>query len=319
MNTRRAIVLNVGLILVVAASAGTTGGEVFPAAPRRVTFEHKPDAVEIILDGRAVASYVFRDDAVHRPFFAHVKTPSGVQVTRNHPPVKGKDPEDHAFMHPGFWMAFADLGGRDFWRNKGPRVVQERNVGLEDAPVFEVRNKYLDGENVLCRETVNFMVLPRPVGYLLIWDSTLEPQIDGLWMGDVEEMGLGVRVATPMAVKSGNGGKITNSAGGVNEVGTWGKPADWCDYSATLDGKHVGVTIMADPANPRKPWFHSRDYGLMVANSFGERAGAPKRTPLDKGKPVRFRFGVLVHETKEPAAVDLPAEFAAFANFLDPR
>ena len=105
--------------------------------------------------------------------------------------------------------------------------------------------------------------------------------------------------------------------GGVNEAGTWGKPADWCDYSGPLEGKHVGVTLMADPANPRKPWFHNRDYGLMVANSFGERAGAPKRLELQKGKPVRFRFGLLVHETKDAPGVDLPAEYDAFVKSMN--
>src|SRR5687767_10231868 len=128
MNTLRLIGLTVGLLLV----AREAPGEVERAAPPRITFDMKADAVVVLFDGREVARYVFRDDATHRPYFAHVKTPSGVQVTRNHPPVKGTDRDDHATMHPGLWMAFADLGGRDFWRNKGPRVVQDRHARHED-------------------------------------------------------------------------------------------------------------------------------------------------------------------------------------------
>jgi hypothetical protein len=294
-------------------------GAADPPAPSRVALAEKPDSVEISVGGRPVASYVVRDPNVHRPYFAHVKTPSGLQVTRNFPPIKGSDPEDHAFMHPGIWMTYADLGGRDFWRNKGPRVVQESFTRRDEAGALEVVNRFLDGEAVICRETVRFTVTPRPAGYLLTWDSTLEPQVEGLWMGDVEEMGLGVRVATPLSVKAGKGGKITNSAGGTNESGTWGKAAEWCDYSGPLDGKHVGITLMADPGNRHKPWFHNRDYGLMVANSFGERAGGPKRLTLEKGKPVRFRFGLLVHESQDAGEVDLGAEYAAFVKSLAAR
>ena len=43
---------------------------------------------------------------------------TGVQVTRNHPPVKDVDAVDHDTMHPGIWLGFGDISGQDFWRNK---------------------------------------------------------------------------------------------------------------------------------------------------------------------------------------------------------
>jgi hypothetical protein len=278
----------------------------------RVGLTEKSGSVDIAIDGKSVAIYVPGDERTHRPYFKDVKTPSGIQVTRNHPPVKDQDADDHADMHPGIWMAYADLGGHDFWRNKGPRVVQEK-LTVRDAGNFETANRYTDGEQTLARETVRYTIVPRPAGYLLVWDTTLEPLVDGLYFGDTEEMGLGVRVATPIAVKRGKG-HITNSAGGANEKGTWGRIAQWCDYAGPLGGKHVGVAVMADPSNPTKTWFHSRDYGFFAANSFGQHAGAPSKIPLAKGKPVRMRFGVLVHEGADAKAVDLPAEFKAFAG-----
>jgi hypothetical protein len=308
MRTLLWFVLSVGFFGPSLATA-----EVDPASPPRVTFEQKKDGVEIRLDGKTVANYVAHDEKIPRPYFAHVKTPSGIQVTRNYPPVKGVDPEDHATLHPGMWMSFADLGGRDFWRNKC-RVVEEKRVKKEDAPTIEVSSKYLDGETVIARDTTQFTILPRAGGYLLMWDTTITPQIDGLWMGDQEEMGVGVRVATGLAVKSGKGGHITSSSGGRNEAGTWGKTADWCDYSGTIDGKSVGVMLMSHPANDRKPWFHTRDYGLMVANSFGKRAGAPEKLALEKGKPLRLQFGVLVHENKEGTEVDLAREYQTYCD-----
>lgn len=267
-------------------------------------------AYDVTLDGKPVATFVpAGDQATHRPYFKQLRTPSGVQVTRNHPP-SGDDPADHATMHPGLWLAFADLGGHDFWRNKGPRVVADKPTEVESG--FEVVNRYVDGELELAREQARYTFHPRPAGYVLTCDSTITPQVDGLYFGDVEEMGLGVRVATPLTVKHGKG-SILNSAGGENEKGTWGKPADWCAYSGLVDGgKRVGVAVMAHPANPTKTWFHSRDYGLLVANSFGPRAGAPAKLPAPKGQPVHYRFGVLVYEGK-PGAVEPSREFAAFA------
>jgi hypothetical protein len=153
---------------------------------------------------------------------------------------------------------------------------------------------------------------------VLTWDATIDPQVDGLYLGSQEEMGLGARVATPIAVKRGSG-HITNSAGETDEKGTWGKTAEWCDYSGPIDGKPVGITLMADPGNAHKTWFHSRDYGVLVANPSGERAGAPAHWPLAKGKPLHLRYGVLVHEAAEKSAVDLSAEYKAFlATAADP-
>lgn len=89
--------------------------------------QQKPDRVIITDAGRPVTTYVFRDDKILRPYFANVHAPGGIQVTRNHPPVAGADPTDHDTMHPGVWLAFGDLSGQDFWRNKA-RVVHVRFV-----------------------------------------------------------------------------------------------------------------------------------------------------------------------------------------------
>jgi hypothetical protein len=216
-------------------------------------------------------------------------------------------------MHPGLWLAFSDLGGHDFWRNKGPKVEQEKLTPMGSTG-FETVNRYVDGTDTVARETNHISFALRPQGYLIIWDSALEPLVDGLYLGGAEEMGLGVRVATPIAVKKGKG-HIHNSLKGADEKGTWGNAAEWCDYNGPIDDKQVGVTLMAHPANPNKTWFHSRDYGLLVANPSGERAGAPAKLPLEKGKPLHLRYGVYVHETPPgEKAPNLANEFKSFAS-----
>src|SRR6185295_6617177 len=81
-------------------------------------FEKKADEFVITCGGRAIATYVWRDEKILRPYFKNVCTLDGLQVTRNHPPIAGKDAVDHADMHPGIWLAFGAINDQDFWRNQ---------------------------------------------------------------------------------------------------------------------------------------------------------------------------------------------------------
>ncbi|MFN5947883.1 MAG: DUF6807 family protein, partial [Pirellulaceae bacterium] len=67
---------------------------------------------------REIGQFVLETSEIPRPHFANLSTPNGTQVTRNHPPLPGVDADDHATMHPGVWIAFGDLSGEDFWRNR---------------------------------------------------------------------------------------------------------------------------------------------------------------------------------------------------------
>ena len=111
----------------------------------------------------------------------------------------------------------------------------------------------------------------RPVGWLLVWDATFTATEQELVFGDQEEMGFGARVASECTEK--NGGALLNSSGAKTAKATWGKPAAWCDYSGTKDGRRVGITLMPGPKNFRESWWHNRDSRkFFVANPFGRAA-----------------------------------------------
>jgi len=60
----------------------------------------------------------------------------------------------------------------------------------------------------------------------------------------------------------------------------------------------VGVTLIPDPANFRRSWFHARDYGFVAANPFGQQAftkGEKSRVEVRAGESLRLRFAVRVH------------------------
>lgn len=274
----------------------------------RVSFHQQPGSLQIKIDEKPFATYVWNDPKILRPYFAHIHAPNGQQVSRRLPPVEGQDATDHADMHPGLWLAFGDLAGADFWRNKGRvqhiEFIDEPTV-TNDSGRFSVRNRYVAVEKTICEEVCRIRIRLHDSGYLINWTSEFSGP-DELSFGDQEEMGLGIRLATPLTVK--NGGQIVNSDGFKNEKGVWGKQADWCDYSGAIDGQQVGIALLPDPRNFRRCWFHARDYGLLVANPFGQNAftkGEKSRIVIKQSEKFQLRFGVLVHSGN----VDLASSF----------
>ena len=287
------------------------------AADPAFGFTQSADRLAITFAGKPVAEYVFRDDKILRPFFAHVHAPGGIQVTRNHPPVAGQDATDHDTMHPGLWLAFGDISGQDFWRNKGRiehvRFVEPLRVEKEQL-AFAAENRLQSTNGQTLGTQISRVALAAlPNGFLLTWQADFLPVAEELVFGDQEEMGLGVRVATKITEK--NGGTILTSTGAKTAKVTWGKSFEWCDYSGELDGHCVGVTLMPDPANFRPSWFHNRDYGLMVANPFGRKAmnqGETSRVVVKKGERLSLRFGIYLHVEPPASQPDLAAAYRQF-------
>jgi len=304
-------------------SGGYAGNE------SRFSFQQEKGKLMVKIDGRVMATYVYDDPKILRPYFANLKAPGGIQVTRNHPPLKGIDSDDHSTMHPGLWLAFGDISGSDFWRNK----ASAEHVGFLTKPHtgknlagFTVKNRYLapvlsakaeTGGDEICRETCRITIMVRPSGYLIIWDSAFSSDKRSFYFGDQEEMGLGVRLATPITVKSGKGGRIIDDQGRINEKQIWGKETLWCDYSGPIEGQFVGVTIMPDPDNFRPCRWHVRNYGFMTANPFGWKAfkqADSSKIRVAKGQEFRLRYGILLHCGADSDSPDLKAAYRDYLN-----
>lgn len=260
--------------------------------------EKLDDRLRISDGADSVGEFVFKDETILRPYFANVRAPGGIPVTRAHPPVPDKDSADHADMHPGIWLGFGDVSGSDFWRNQG-RIVHERFLvepvaqGDRVSCVSVSRMETKDG--AVIAKALNAIILGRVAGgYRLEWNVKISPKIDDFAFGDQEEMGFGVRVATGLTEKSG--GMLTNSDHLTKAENLWGKPADWCDYSRVLDGRRVGVLVVPARTNPQPSWWHVRDYGLLVSNPFGRKAmkqGEVSRIAVPKGSS--YSLGHIVY------------------------
>jgi hypothetical protein len=176
------------------------------------------------------------------------------------------------------------------------------------------------------KRTVRFFAFPdgnRGVDLTSVYSAIDKP----VKFGDTKEAGLcSVRLASSIsadpiltlstgATSTQNADKAKKQPGDENNV--WGKQADWCDESGKINGKEYGVAILNHPSNPLPAKWHARRYGLVGANNIGasefDKKDPHVYTPftIEPGKPVTFRYRVVVHAGDAKAA-DLPEKYKEF-------
>jgi Methane oxygenase PmoA len=268
---------------------------------RALAIESIAGGLRLRLGSQHLGDYIYQDSNTLRPYFCNMKTPSGLSVTRNHPPSEGRDSTDHATMHPGIWLAFGDINGEDFWRNK---AQIKHSQFIERPAVDDGVLQWIDESVLIAQDQKQLGKLRNQIsvrlteaGVLIDWQATLSAGTSPLILGDQEEMGLGVRVSSVITEK--NGGLIINSNGLKSAKATWGQPAQWCDYSGQDSGRSVGITLLASTDSVGPCWWHNRDYGLIVANPFGRAAmqqGAKQQFVIEPNQSLQLRFRALLHD-----------------------
>lgn len=293
---------------VVTRDACAGGGAPTDAATLQLSVRTLDDRVEVTQGDRPVGTFVFRDARMLRPHWANLFGPGGTRLTRNYPPVEGTDATDHADIHSGVWLAFGDLSGHDFWRNKARIEHREFTLAprVEAGRLrFATRSALVSAQGEPVGELLSRHELaPSPFGWLLAWQATLQATQGDLKLGDQEEMGFGARVASDLTEKQH--GQLRSATGLTTAKATWGQPADWCDYADQREPGR-GVLLVPSPRNFRPSWWHNRDYGVFVANPFGRAAmkqGPPSVVTVPQGEQLTLLFGAVLHDGPgfDPAA-----------------
>jgi len=313
------------LISVSLAGLFSLGGEATAASHDRISFRRDPGRLLLLVDGKPMGTYVYENEKILRPYFMNLKAPGDIQVTRHCPPRAGLDDDDHASMHPGLWLAFGDVDGYDFWRNK-ERVKHveflEEPTAQGNEGSFAVLNHYIAQGRIVCEERCDISLRLLPEGHLILWESVFSSKEGEFAFGDQEEMGLGVRLATPIPVRLGKGGRIVDDRGRRNEKSVWGKVSLWCDYAGPVGDAFAGVMIMPSPRNFAPCRWHVRDYGFMAANPFAKKAfkaGPAARTVVAAGQSLSLRFGILLHSAKDEDALDLDKVYREYSKMESAR
>ncbi|MBX9625718.1 MAG: PmoA family protein [Gemmataceae bacterium] len=307
------------------------------------------DAVVFRLGDQVVGKYHVGPDAA-KPHLWPVTAPGGVHVTRAWP--VGEAPPGGTVDHPhhkSAWFCHGDVipegvtlkekssdkrvHGVDFWseaKGHGRMVcveVKEPEVVGPGHVKVATRNEWRtpDGVKVLDEDRV-IHLRELPAGRLWVWDCTLKATAGPVAFGDTKEGSFGIRVHDALSPAAKGGGAVATSDGQTipapvkDDLPIWGRPADWVDYSGTVDGKPVGVAVFEHPDNPARGGWHARAYGLLACNPFARAgSGFPSqkgKTDLfrvEKGGELRLRYAVYAH-TGDAAAGKVAEAYQLFAR-----
>ena len=280
-------------------SEGSVAGE------SGVQLNEEAETIAITLNDRPFTTfrYATSNNGQFRPYFFPVLGPNGREVTRGETSDISKDHVHHRSLY----VAYGEVNDVDLWgegSNSGRVVHQgftQKQGGAVVGRIYTQNNWETQTGDVLMTDTQNFRIYNLPEdAALLDLDLTFIASTGDVHFGDTKEGGI-MSIRVHPSMNASDGGKIENAFGGVNENETWGKRANWCDYSGVVDGTPVGIAVFDHIVNPRYPtYWHVRNYGLMGTNIFG--SGTFERDPskdgsytLKQGEEMRFHFRVLIH------------------------
>jgi hypothetical protein len=308
------------------AVLGALAAPAVPAAePGEVKIETGKDQITFLV-GKDMVSRYHIGPTVAKPYLWPLLGAGGVKLTRDWPmgpalPGQGIKDLDHPHQKSA-WFTHGDVipggielkdkvkgvDGVDFW-SEGPGRGKVVCVSVGEPKLdknhgqLTTRNEWrtADGTKVM-DETRTIHLYDFGATRLFVFDIDLHATSGPITFGDTKEGSFGIRINDAIREEKGGKGKLENADGKVGEKECWGRLSNWCDYSGPLDGKTVGVAILADPTNAIPTCWHARGYGLMAANPFGrQKAGFPAMkgktdlVKLAKDEHLKMRYGILLH------------------------
>jgi hypothetical protein len=248
--------------------------------------------------------------ARRRPFVHPVRTPSGLELTRD-------APDDHPWHH-ALWFTIKFVNEENFWeeydaygvlRHDGEPSIDEQADGRVS---FEGELRWIrpDRESVALVERRRLVHVPlhRDDAYAIDLQTTLVPTTDT------------VLDRTPFTTWGGYGGLALRGRGDWHDTRlllsdgreverVLGEPGPWCDLSGFVgaDDRPAGVTFLDAPSNPRHPvpWYASTraaTYGDEGWSNFVNAAFLfHEGLAVGEGEPLSFHYRVIVHDGVWPA------------------
>ena len=277
-------------------SEGSVAGET------GVQLKDEAETIVVTLNDRHFTTFRYAKTQF-RPYFFPVHGPNGREVTRGE---TSEISTDHVH-HRSLYVAYGEVNDVDLWGEGGnsgkvvPQNFTQKQGGAVVGRIYTENSWQTQAGDVLMTDNQNFRIYNLPEdATILDLDLRFIASTGDVHFGDTKEGGI-ITVRVHPSMNASDGGKIENAFGGINQPETWGKRANWCDYSGVVDGTPVGIAVLDHIVNPRYPtYWHVRNYGLMGTNIFG--GGTFESDPskdgsytLKQGEEMRFRFRVLIH------------------------
>ena len=267
-----------------------------------IELKYGTDTIDVALNGRPFTTFRYANTQ-YRPYFFPVLGPNGCEVTRGETSDISKDHVHHRSLY----VAYGEVNDVDLWgegSNCGRVVLQgftQKHGGAVVCRINTENNWETKDGKVLMTDKQNFRIYNLPEHAAIVdLDLSFIASAGDVHFGDTKEGGIMCIRVNP-SMNASDGGKIENAFGGINEGETWGKRANWCDYSGIVDGTEVGITVYDHILNPRYPtYWHVRNYGLMGSNIFGSGTFERDKSKdgsyiLKEGEQMHFKFRVLIH------------------------
>lgn len=253
------------------------------------------NVIHATVDNKPILEYQCQPHP-YKVYVSKLYSPGGVQILRD-------SPHDHVHHHAlmyaigidkiDFWAEFGpDQDGKQVARNTLCRTATHGAYG--EATIAQTVDWIDPSHDVRVTEArrVTAHVGAAADVTLLTWESQFEPAGDrkSVEFWGRHYFGLGMRFVVPMD----KGGTFINAAKAPGKVvrGTEKLArADWCAYTANVEGKPVTVAMFDAPDNPRHPatWFTmTSPFAYLSATLDLEK----KTMLVESGKPVRLRYGV---------------------------
>ena len=277
-------------------SEGSVAGET------GVQLKEESETITVTLNDRHFTTFRYAK-AQFRPYFFPVLGPNGREVTRGETSDISKDHVHHRSLY----VAYGEVNDVDLWgegSNSGrvvPQGFTQKQGGAVVSRLYTQNSWQTQAGEVLMTDVQNYRIYNLPEdAAILDLDLSFIASVGDVHFGDTKEGGI-ISIRVHPSMNASDGGKMENAFGGINEAETWGKRANWCDYSGVVDGTPVGIAVFDHIVNPRYPtYWHVRNYGLMGSNIFG--GSSFERDPskdgsytLKQGEEMHFRFRVLIH------------------------
>lgn len=302
-----------------------------PFAIKLVNFPEE-NRLDITVGGGLFTSFRYAD-TLEKPFLFPVISSDGIPVTRGFPiaPRQGES-IDHPH-HTGFWFAYGNVNGIDYWGNNREIPASEKRKygtirfkGIEkqestgDQGILEVVSEWVSPDGTVpLREGTGFLFYAGNNYRIIDRITTLTALLPEVSFTDTKEGAFAIRVARfldspskepqvfldafgrPTGVPVLNSeatGKYLSSEG-IDGDRVWGTRARWMKLSGISGLDTISLVFMDHPANLNFPTFwHARGYGLFSSNPFGQKDFTAGKEQLDfelkQGESVTFRHRLYI-------------------------